>query len=59
MMRLNSNIPWTPAHDQQLLDLVAAEATWPLIAATLGRSARAVKERAQKLGVASSKAKAK
>jgi hypothetical protein len=52
MMLLNNNIPWTPAHDQQLLDLVAAEATWPLIAATLGRSARAVKERAQKLGVA-------
>jgi hypothetical protein len=41
---------WTPEEDQHLLDLVDAEATWPLIAITLGRSVQAVQERAQKLG---------
>jgi hypothetical protein len=40
-----------PKEDQQLLDLLAAEASWPLIAATLKRSIQAVQERAQKLGV--------
>jgi hypothetical protein len=40
---------WTPEEDQRLLDLVAAEATWPLIALNLGRSIQAVQERAQTL----------
>jgi dihydrodipicolinate synthase/N-acetylneuraminate lyase len=56
-MPKNSNIPWTPEEDQRLLDLVAAEANWPLIAANLRRSIQAVQERAQKLkrnGVGSS-----
>jgi hypothetical protein len=44
-----SIIRWTPGEDQRLLDLVAAEATWPLIAANLRRSIQAVQERAQKL----------
>jgi hypothetical protein len=39
-----------PEEDQHLLDLVHAEATWPLIAITIGRSVQAVQERAQKLG---------
>jgi hypothetical protein len=41
---------WSPEEDRQLLDLVDAEATWPLIAITLGQSVQAVQERAQKLG---------
>jgi hypothetical protein len=45
----NSNIPWTPEEDQRLLDLVAVEATWPLIAANLKRSIQAVQERARTL----------
>jgi hypothetical protein len=44
-----SNIRWTPEEDQRLLDLVAAEATWPLIALNLRRSIQAVQERAQRL----------
>jgi biotin operon repressor len=48
-MAENSNIRWTPEEDHRLLDLVAAEATWPLIAANLKRSIQAVQERAQKL----------
>jgi hypothetical protein len=40
---------WTPKEDQQLLDLVDAEATWPLIAITLGRGVEDVQERAGKL----------
>jgi hypothetical protein len=37
-MSPNSNIRWTPEEDRRLLDLVAAEATWPLIALNLKRS---------------------
>ena len=48
-MSPNSDIRWTPEEDQRLLDLVAVEATWPLIAANLKRSIQAVQERAQKL----------
>jgi hypothetical protein len=48
-MPQNSNLRWTPEEDQRLLDLVATEATWPLIAANLKRSIQAVQERAQKL----------
>jgi hypothetical protein len=44
-----SNIRLTPEEDQRLLDLVAAEATWPLIALNLRRSIQAVQERAQTL----------
>jgi DNA-binding Lrp family transcriptional regulator len=44
-----SNIRWTPEEDQRLLDLVAAEATWPLIAFNLRRSMQAVQERVQTL----------
>jgi hypothetical protein len=45
----NSNIRWTREEDQRLLDLLAAEATWPLIALNLRRSIQAVQERAQTL----------
>ena len=48
-MSPDSNIRWTPEEDQRLLDLVAAEAAWPLIALNLRRSIQAVQERAQKL----------
>ena len=48
-MPQNSNIPWTPEEDQRLLDLVAVEAAWPLIAANLKRSIQSVQERVQKL----------
>jgi hypothetical protein len=51
MQPKNSNIHFAPEEDQQLLDLLAAEASWPLIAVTLKRSIQAVQERAQKLGV--------
>ena len=44
-----SNSRWTPRDDQQLLDLVDAEATWPLIAITFGRGVQDIKERAGKL----------
>ncbi len=44
-----SNIRWTTEEDQRMLDLVAAEATWPLIALNLRRSIQAVQERAQRL----------
>jgi hypothetical protein len=40
---------WTAQKDQQLLDLLDAEASWPLIAITLKRSIQAAQERAQKL----------
>jgi hypothetical protein len=40
---------WTPKEDRQLLDLVDAEAAWPLIAITLGRGVQAVQQRARKL----------
>jgi hypothetical protein len=49
MQPKNSNIHFAPEEDQQLLDLLAAEASWPLIAVTLKRSIQAVQERAQKL----------
>jgi hypothetical protein len=45
-----SDSRWTPKEAQQLLDLVDAEATWPLIAITLARGLQAVQQRAQKLG---------
>ena len=48
-MSPNSDIRWTPEEDQRLLDLVAVEATWPLIALNLGRSIQAVQHRAQTL----------
>jgi len=40
---------WTPNEDQQLLELFDAEASWPLIAITLGRGVEDVQERAGKL----------
>jgi hypothetical protein len=40
---------WTPKQDQQLLDLVDAEATWPLIAITLGRGVEDVQDRNRSL----------
>jgi hypothetical protein len=40
---------WTPNEDHQLLDLVDAEASWPLIAITLERGVEDVQERARKL----------
>ena len=49
MQPKNSNIHFAPEEDQQLLDLLAAEASWPLIAVTLKRSIQAVQERAQTL----------
>jgi hypothetical protein len=50
MQPKNSNIHFAPEEDQQLLDLLAAEASWPLIAVTLKRSIQALQERARKLG---------
>ena len=40
---------WTPGDDRQLLELVDAEATWPLIAMTLKRGIEDIKDRAEKL----------
>jgi hypothetical protein len=40
---------WTPKEDRQLLDLVDAEATWPLIAIALKRGVEDVRDRARKL----------
>jgi hypothetical protein len=40
---------WTPKEDQQLLDLFAAEASWPLIAITMERGVEDVRYRAGKL----------
>jgi hypothetical protein len=40
---------WTPKEDRQLLDLVDAEATWPLIAVALKRDVEDVQDRARKL----------
>jgi len=40
---------WTPGEDRRLRDLVDAEATWPLIAITLGRGVEDVKDRTGKL----------
>jgi hypothetical protein len=44
-----SDKPWTLKEDQQLLDLFAAEASWPLIAITLERGVQEVQDRAGKL----------
>jgi len=49
MQPKNSNIHFAPEEDLQLLDLQAAEASWPLIAVALKRSIQAVQERAQTL----------
>ena len=49
MQRKNFNVHFAPEEDQQLLDLLAAEASWPLIAVALKRSIQAVQERAQTL----------
>jgi hypothetical protein len=46
----NSNIQFAPEEDQRLLNLLVAEASWPLIAATPKRSIHALQERARKLG---------
>jgi hypothetical protein len=40
---------WTPKEDRQLLNLVDAEATWPLIAVALKRGVEDVQDRARKL----------
>jgi hypothetical protein len=40
---------WTAEKDQQLLDMLDAEASWPLIAIILKRSIQAAQERARKL----------
>jgi hypothetical protein len=45
-----SDSRWTPKEFHQLLDLVDAEVTWPLIAITLARGVQAVRQQAQKLG---------
>ncbi len=51
MLRLrgNSNKRWRPEDDRQLLELLKAEASWALIAATLKRRFSAVRYRAWKL----------
>jgi hypothetical protein len=46
----NSNSSWTPEEDRQLVSLLNAEATWPLVAITLGRDVEGVQERARTLG---------
>jgi hypothetical protein len=45
LMRRSNNSRWNPEDDQQLLDLMDAEASWPLIAITLNRSVQAVQRR--------------
>ncbi len=48
-LRGNSNKKWRQEDDQQLLELLKAQASWPLIAATLKRRFSAVRYRAWKL----------
>jgi hypothetical protein len=43
-LRGNSSKPWKPEDDRQLLALLRADASWPLIAATLRRSVLAVQQ---------------
>jgi hypothetical protein len=45
-----NNTPWAPGEDKQLVALLDAEATWPLIAITLGRDLESVQKRAGVLG---------
>lgn len=49
MKTKNRKSRWTAQKDQQLLDLLDAEASWPLIVITLKRSIQAAQERAQNL----------
>jgi hypothetical protein len=48
-LRGNNNKKWKPQDDQQLLELLKAKATWPVIAATLKRRFSAVQTRAWRL----------
>jgi hypothetical protein len=50
----HSNRRWTPAADQELLDIVNAGVEWTVIAERLDRSYHAVKARAGKLRTARS-----